>query len=139
MEKEQTLFRKKIIDRISSPEQLTDYLRVTEPGIWVVLFAVIMFLVGLFVYAGIGTLETVKPVKVSVIDNSAIVIMTENESIVADMPLRVEDVETVITATDTDEYGRTFGYAEVELKGGIYDGELVVEQTHPIEFLFDNN
>ena len=39
----QTVFRKKTLDRIASPEQLTDYLRVTNPGIWVVLGAVLMF------------------------------------------------------------------------------------------------
>ena len=32
-EKEQKIFREKTIERISSPEQLTDYLRVTNPGI----------------------------------------------------------------------------------------------------------
>lgn len=31
-ETKQTVFRKKTMDRISSPEQLTDYLRVTNPG-----------------------------------------------------------------------------------------------------------
>ena len=30
-----TLFRQKTLDRISSPEQLTDYLRITNPGIWI--------------------------------------------------------------------------------------------------------
>ena len=38
----QTVFRKKTLDRIASPEQLTDYLRVTNPGIWVILVAVIL-------------------------------------------------------------------------------------------------
>ena len=37
-----SVFRKQTLDRISSPEQLTDYLRVTNPGIWVVLAAVII-------------------------------------------------------------------------------------------------
>ncbi|HAG12584.1 MAG TPA: NHLP bacteriocin system secretion protein, partial [Ruminococcus sp.] len=39
-EQKAQVFRKKSLDRISSPEQLTDYLRVTNPGIWVVLAAV---------------------------------------------------------------------------------------------------
>ena len=34
---EQSLFRKKAMDRISSPEDLTSYLKVTNPGVWSVL------------------------------------------------------------------------------------------------------
>ena len=56
-EKEQ-LFRKKTMERISSPEQLTDYLRVTNPGIWAVLIAVILILVGIIAWAAVGVLET---------------------------------------------------------------------------------
>ncbi len=39
-----SFFRKKSLDRISSPEQLTDYLRVTNPGIWIFLAAVVVLL-----------------------------------------------------------------------------------------------
>ena len=44
----QNSFRKKAMDRISSPEDLTGYLRVTSPGMWIVLAAVIALLVGMF-------------------------------------------------------------------------------------------
>ena len=36
------IFRKKSLDRISSPEQLNDYIRVANPGIWMILAAVII-------------------------------------------------------------------------------------------------
>ena len=36
------IFRRKSLDTISLPEQLTSYLRVTTPGIWAVLTAVIL-------------------------------------------------------------------------------------------------
>ena len=48
---QQNLFREKTLERISSPEKLTDYLRVTNPGIWAVLGAVIILLGGLFIWA----------------------------------------------------------------------------------------
>ena len=57
-ENKQTVFRQKTLERISSPEQLTDYLRVTNPGIWAVLAAVILLLAGLFAWSTVGTLET---------------------------------------------------------------------------------
>lgn len=37
------------LGRVSSPDQLTGYLRVTNPGIWVLLAAIILFLAGVFV------------------------------------------------------------------------------------------
>ena len=33
------IFRKKSLDRISSPEQLNDYIRMANPGIWMILTA----------------------------------------------------------------------------------------------------
>ena len=63
-----TLFRKETLDRISSPEHLGDYMRVTSAGIWVVLTAVILLLAGLFVWSAVGTLETSADVKVIVED-----------------------------------------------------------------------
>ena len=35
---------KKALERITTPEQLTDYLRVTNPGIWVLFTAIICLL-----------------------------------------------------------------------------------------------
>ena len=45
------IFRKKNIDRVSSPEQLNDYVRVSNPGVWMVLTAVIVLLFGICVWA----------------------------------------------------------------------------------------
>ena len=40
------LFRKKSLDKVSSPEQLNDYIRVSNPGVWIALTAVIVLLFG---------------------------------------------------------------------------------------------
>ena len=53
-----SIFRQKSMDRVSSPEQLNDYIKVTNPGIWVVLAAVIVLLLGFIVWGAVGTLET---------------------------------------------------------------------------------
>ncbi len=45
------LFRKTSMDRIRSPEQLNDYLRVTNPAVWVLLAALLLLLAGLAVWA----------------------------------------------------------------------------------------
>ena len=66
-EKEQGLFRQKALNRISSPEQLTDYLRVTNPGVWLILTAVMLLLAGLLIWSAVGTLETTAAAAVEIL------------------------------------------------------------------------
>ena len=49
------LFRKKSIDRVSSPEQLNDYIRVTRPSVWLVLIAIILLLIGMLIWSIFGS------------------------------------------------------------------------------------
>ena len=137
-ENTQTVFRKKTLERISSPEQLTDYLRVTNPGIWVVLVAVILLLAGVFAWSLVGTLETSAEVKIAVSDHTAKVIPLGSESLADGMPLRVSGQEYQIAFSETDEYGRSVGTAEVNLPDGTYDGTVVLEAVHPISFLLES-
>ena len=51
------LFRKKSMDKINSPEELNDYIRVTSPSVWLVLLAIVMILVGTLVWGTLGTVE----------------------------------------------------------------------------------
>jgi hypothetical protein len=51
------LFRKKSLERVSSPEQLDDYIRVTTPSVWLILLALVILLTGLLVYSIFGTVE----------------------------------------------------------------------------------
>ncbi len=125
-------------DRISSPDQLTDYLRVTNPRVWVLLASIILFLAGVFVWFYIGTLETVVKVKVNVEEKNALVIPKDTATLAEGMPLRVSSGEYVIGGADLDEYGRVFGTAKVDLPDGVYDGTVVTEQTHPISFLLQS-
>ena len=129
------IFRKKTLDRISSPENLTDYLRVANPGIWVVLAAVILLLAGVLIWSSVGTLDTTAAAKVIVEDQVAEVVPLAAETLSDGMPLRVAGQEYVLNAVETDAYGRSFGIAEVDLPNGVYDGTVVTETIHPIEFL----
>lgn len=52
------LFRKKSIDRVSSPEQLNDYIRVTAPPVWAVLLALLILLAGMLVWSITGTVTS---------------------------------------------------------------------------------
>ena len=52
-----SVFRQKNIDRVSSPEQLNDYIRVTTPSVWLVLAALVLLLIGMLVWSVLGTVE----------------------------------------------------------------------------------
>lgn len=137
-EKQSTIFRKKTLERISSPEQLTDYLRVATPSIWVILVAIILLLAGIFAWAAVGTLETTADVKVVVSEKSAVVVPTTYADIKAGMPLRVGGQDIVIASVDVDSFGGPMGTATVNLPDGTYDGVVVTETVHPIEFLLNS-
>ena len=57
------LFREKNLERLESPEQLNDYLRVTSPGVWMILSAVILLLIGVFIWAVFGRIEATTQVQ----------------------------------------------------------------------------
>ena len=52
------IFREKSIKRVSSPEQLNDYVKVTGPSVWLVLGAVIILLCGVCVWGIFGRLDS---------------------------------------------------------------------------------
>ena len=137
---ESTLFRKKAMARISSPEDLTGYLRVTSPGMWIILAAVIALLVGVFAWSAVGTLETTVDATAIVKDHTAQIAASGQgaDELEAGMPLRISSQEFVIASVDYDEYGRATAHAEVSLPDGTYDATIVVEQTRPIEFLLES-
>ena len=135
---EKTVFRKKTLERISSPEQLTDYLCVTNPGIWVMLAAVILLLAGLFAWATVGTLETTADVKAVVENHTAEIIPLGAQTLTEGMPLRISGQDFTIAYVETDAFGRSVGTAEVALPDGTYDATVVTETTHPIRFLMES-
>ena len=66
-----TLFREKSMEKVSSPEQLNDYIRVTTPSVWLVLLALVILLVGILAWSVFGTVtlnltdgttETINPI-----------------------------------------------------------------------------
>ncbi len=136
-EQKSNIFRQKSLDSISSPEQLTDYLRVTNPGIWAVLAAVILLFGGLFAWSMVGTLETLASGTAVVSDGTAQIIVTENAGGVASgMTVRIGGDETEIASVEEDDFGRISAYAPVDKADGRYDVKIVVESIHPISFLF---
>ena len=97
---EKQVFRKKSVERISSPEQLRDYMRVTTPGTWMVLTAVILLLAGLIVSSALVNVESTIPGQ-AVVDEDGMLMQIElplsQKSLVSPgMVVRVSDREAKV-------------------------------------------
>ena len=51
------IFREKSIDRVTGPESLNDYIRVTSPSVWIALLALVILLAGMLVWSVFGRIE----------------------------------------------------------------------------------
>ena len=137
-DKEATLFRKQTIDRISSPEQLTDYLKVTNPGIWIVLLAVIVLLTGLLVWSASGRLETRVPASMTVQAGEAEIIAAGQGAVELKegMTVQAGGDEYIIRSVRKEPSGRTVAHTEAALPDGTYEVSVITESIRPIDFLF---
>lgn len=131
------LFRKQSMDRISSPEKLEDYMRVTSPGIWMILTAVIVLLAGLIICASIGKVETKYPVEAGVSEGNASVLLDADTeyTVQKGMTLRIGDGDYKIGSVRRLESGETAVTADVPLPDGTYEAQIVTESITPISFL----
>ena len=131
------LFRKKSVERITSPEQLQDYMRVTNPGVWLVLGAVIALLAGLLVSSALVTLETTLPVRAVVASGSASATLPAEKAaeVKPGMTLRVGGLETPVDYV-FQEGDDSVAVARAEtLPDGAYEAQIVTETITPIKLL----
>lgn len=132
------LFRKKSIDRISSPEKLDEYLKVSTPHLWLVTLAVLVLLVGVLVWASVDTLETKINTVASIQDQTVEIVLTgsDAEKVKAGMTVRIGTSEAIIEQVKYDEFDRAIAIGSTDIEDGNYKAEIVVESIHPIRFLF---
>lgn len=135
---ESRLFRQKSVDRVSSPEQLQDYMRVTNPGIWMVMAAVIALLAGLIVSSAFATLESSIPVEAEVMEGIVMIDLplSQKDNVQPGMTLRIADKNVEISFLFQDTSDTITATAEAEgLPDGKYEAEIVTETISPIRLL----
>lgn len=154
-----SLFRKKSLERISSPEQLNDYMRVSTPSVWMVLTAVVILLAGVCVWGVFGHMDTVvTSVAVSDGDRCLAYIRLEDALNVSEgMKVSVGENEGEIAFISREpvkvdaaftEYMRHLGdfksgewvyeaELSVDCPDGVYTAEIVTETVSPISFVLN--
>ena len=154
-----TVFRQKSMERVSSPEQLNDYIRVTNPGVWLTLAAVVILLAGFIVWGVAGSLET-KVSAVAISDSGAVVCYIKEADAPAVAPgkvVRLGGGEYAVTAVSAEPVAVDESFSAYALRvgdlaagewvyaatlsgsfpDGVYEASVVTDSVSPISFLFN--
>lgn len=137
---EQQVFRKKSLERLSSPEELDDYLHVTTPSVWVLLAAIVLLLAGLFIWSAHTALESSVPGRGRVSDG--VITISFDSSVRTDqispgMTVKVGEIDTTIDAVGTDGEGNLIASAALPLPDGDYEARVRYRQTKIIGLLLN--
>ena len=153
------LFRKKSLDRISSPEQLNTYIRVATPSVWMLLTAIVVLLVGVCVWGVLGHLDTKLPV-VTVAEQDAVIAYVKEADVAkvsAEQAVSVAGAQGKVLSIDAEpmrvddtftEYMRHLGsiqqgewvYAvtlDVACEAGIHAAQIVIDSVSPMSFVLN--
>lgn len=138
---EQSIFRKKSIDKINSPESLNDYIRVTNPGVWLILAAVIALLIGACVWGFYGHIDSTVEAYASVSGDKAICYVSKKDisSVEKGMKVTVNDAEGSVTGigayvSEKDCYEV---FADVDTADGSYAAQIIIKSVKPASFVFN--
>ena len=141
-------FRQESLDRAKSPEQLDDYIRVSNPGVWMVLGAVLLLLLAGFIWACCGRLVDTMPTALVVQGGHATCYVAETVS--ADSAKgAVASVGTTPLSPDAlaaqlDEYAAHKVNATswmfpvdvtIDLPDGVYDAHVATSEFAPISLI----
>ena len=153
------IFRKKSMDRMSSPEQLNDYIKVTNPGVWMALAAIVILLVGVCVWGVFGRLETKLPVAAVSQDGQTVLYVKEDDlsAVKENMSVYIGDetykvtsvsAQPVAVTEEISEYARRTGNLSLgewvylvqidkTLPDGVYTAQFVIDSVSPLYFVFN--
>ena len=153
------LFRKKSLERISSPEQLNEYIRVATPSVWLVLAAVVVLLAGVCVWGVFGHMDTTLPA-VAVSREGAVtayVRLADVEKVQVGAAVTVGGAEGRVAAIGTEPvmvddtftaYMRQLGALqegewvcavtlEAACPEGVHTAQIVIDSVSPMSFVLN--
>lgn len=153
------LFRKKSMDRVNSPEQLNDYVRVANPGVWLLLVAIAVLLIGACVWGVFGRLDTRLTVAAVVTDGSASCYIKEGDIGAVRVGQTVligggsgeilsVSASPVAVAQDASEYALHIGGLRMgewvyiarvscDVPDGVYEASVTIDSVSPMSFVFN--
>ena len=135
-----TIFRKKSLDKISSPESLGDYLHVTNPSVWMILAAVILLLVGMLIWASTSNIDSYAYGTAQVENGNMRISFDDQQAagnVESGLTVIIGETRSTVTGVGIDEAGQTFASASTTLADGSYPAKVLLRQTQVIRLLFN--
>jgi hypothetical protein len=124
---EESIFRKSSLEKISSPEQLNDYMKVTSGGVWLLLLGLFALLLAAGVWAFTGTIPDTVQLKGVAYDEWG-----DTDVIYAYAPLAVSmrltegmNVQVSPEYAPREEFGYILGVIESVGDSPVYEEELL--------------
>lgn len=154
---ENSIFREKSVQNISSPDELNDYIRVVSPPVWITLVAIILLLVGVTAWGVLGHLDTtIQAVAVS--DEGTCKVYFDSagiKEVIGHNTVMINDREYVFDATDIttqkftsendnailaalgmEEDSKVSSFEiEADLPEGFYAAGIVINSVKPMSFV----
>ena len=127
-------------NRLASPEQLNDYLKVTNPKIWMLLVAVALLLVGLVLWSNFVVVESYAMGTATVSGGEVAIAFDDQDKaklVEAGMKMEVGGAQTTVVAVGTDELGRVVASARADIADGTYEARIEYASTKVITLLFN--
>ena len=134
------LYREKSLERISSPEQLNDYLKVTKASVWIVLVSVIILLAGFLVWGYFAYIGSYVSGTAVVSDGVLTMHFTDDtfaQNLQEGMNVTVGDTSSEITDVGYDTQGNVVINASTTLNDGTYQATVNYKTTQVLDLLFD--
>ena len=135
----QQLFRKKSLERISSPEQLDDYLHVTTPSVWLVMGAMILLLAGILLWGRVASIGSYVS-GTAVAKDGTLTIRFEDQELAKNvqvgMKVSIGEVETTISSIGYAAEGSLVASAPIVLGDGVYEVRVEYRTTQVMKLLF---
>ena len=155
----ESIFREKSLERVKSPESLNDYIKVSNPGVWMLMVAVIVLLLGFCAWGIFGKLESTEK-GVAISDGNETCILVSEEIIgkiqngqvirIEGVNLTVREVsnQPIVIDDSISEYAKHLGefsegewvfavYANETIPEGMNVAEIVTESISPMSFIFN--
>lgn len=126
--------------RMSSPEQLNDYLKVTNPKVWMLLAAVVLLIVGLLLWSGFTTIESYASGTARAVGGELTVTFDDSakaSKVLPGMDLEVGDVKTEVLAVGTDADGAVIASAHANIPDGSYSVRVGYKTTQVLSMLLN--
>ena len=151
----------KKLKKVNSPEQLNQYIRLSNPGVWILLIAIVILLIGVCTWGYFGKIDTkistvaissdyksyvyIKEIDLEKVKKGMKVEIVNNEN-----KYEIVEIETTPekVTDELSEYARHLGNFQIgewvykcrlnkNLREGTYGANIVVESIAPMVFVIN--